>query len=323
MARFRRVTPRRGLTGVGILAVLLGIGLAIHYYLSIQEQETFKTRGVWVNASIIDFYVSKGQRTKEGTGDSTYYFTYTWADGQGVAHKARNSVSLETYFAHKSRASNYEIAYLPEDPERHMSRADVESRNPERSLIVAAVIALVGFYLLAAMGFVGLAGRRDQGPMPLAKRAVLALGLVALPIGLAGGGLSYLHARDRGALEARGLWVEAKVYGARKQFDEDWIYTIRFEYTDSAGRTHKGSASVDQETYEHAAKDGSSTHPVVYLPDRPRLHMTRAELTDRSHLFVLIAGAVLALVGQGLLLSTLFFAPRGRATLDRPRPRVS
>ena len=111
-----------------------------------------------MNASIIDFYVSKGQRTKQGTGDSTYYFTYTWVDGQGVAHKARNSVSLETYFAHKSRASSYEIAYLPEDPERHMSRADVESRNPERSLIVGAVIALVGFYLLAAMGFVGLAG---------------------------------------------------------------------------------------------------------------------------------------------------------------------
>ena len=125
---YRRMQKKLRLfmTGIGCLIALLGLFLAIFFYFDIEEQKTFQARGVWVDATIVGKDIVRGSRSDKRSSETEFWLTYTYLDGRNRAHTARNKVSGRAY-SDATPGGTHRIAYLPEDPSRHLSRAEVES----------------------------------------------------------------------------------------------------------------------------------------------------------------------------------------------------
>ena len=131
----------------GIVAVLIGIVGGIFCYLAVEEQNTLKTRGVWVNATVI------GKDREFDDGRWNYWLEYVYADGEGQKHEAWEYVTLKSYQSARLGAATFPISYLPQDPSRHLSRESIEDRFNEFLLIGLAVLAFIGFGLIVVAIF--------------------------------------------------------------------------------------------------------------------------------------------------------------------------
>ena len=125
----------------GVVAVLIGIVGGIFSYLAIEERNAFKTLGVSVNADVI----GKNKEYDEGW---SYWLEFLYTDGEGRTHEAWDFVNEKVYNAATPHTSTFPIAYLPQDPTRHMSRADIESRFYELLMIGGAVFVFLGIGLI-------------------------------------------------------------------------------------------------------------------------------------------------------------------------------
>ena len=212
---------------IGILMVLIGLGFGIYNYLKPSERDTLKKQGVSAVAMIVDkettttTYQTGSQRSESEKN----VLKYTFPTETGQLIEAEKSVTFETLRLIEVGSSNFAVLYLPSDPSRHMSRADLRTPVPRQLLVAGGIIAL---YVIGLLLLAWYLGRRSR-PLSFGGRLTLSLGVVAMLAGTTGGFLIYRDAAVLNEFDAGGTRVDAAVKGwGRRLVDNVWIHC--FDY---------------------------------------------------------------------------------------------
>lgn len=149
--------------------------------------------------------------------------------------------------------------------------------------------------------------------------------LIPLALGAAIVFVGTLISEDAARLEADGVDTQATII-AKREYERrssnnastTTYYNLRYHFPLESGGLHYGDRDVSYGFYEDV--ETGMQRPLRYLPSDPDLHEIEPGAVDENALYATIFGAVLLLIGAGLLWLFTRNAMRMKAVRDHGQP---